>query len=128
VSAVVEVDGTVRPCFFHQRIGNLDGKTLDQVINGAALQGIAGRGDQSHLPAVRVLTQLQARRGSGELRRDLRGCLGSAQAELEPGTAQIRRLKMEPQRALPQLEKKAPLKRVRRANLAACQRLPSLKG
>jgi MoaA/NifB/PqqE/SkfB family radical SAM enzyme len=34
VSAVIEVDGTVRPCFFHQKIGNLDGKTLDQVING----------------------------------------------------------------------------------------------
>ena len=33
VSAVIEVDGTVRPCFFHQKIGNLDGKTLDQVIN-----------------------------------------------------------------------------------------------
>ena len=31
---MVEVDGTVRPCFFHHRIGNLDGKTLDQVING----------------------------------------------------------------------------------------------
>lgn len=34
VSAVIEVDGTVRPCFFHQKIGNLNGKTLDQVING----------------------------------------------------------------------------------------------
>jgi len=34
VSAVIEVDGTVRPCFFHQKIGNLDGETLDQVING----------------------------------------------------------------------------------------------
>jgi Fe-coproporphyrin III synthase len=34
VSAVVEVDGTVRPCFFHQKIGNLNGNTLEQVING----------------------------------------------------------------------------------------------
>jgi Fe-coproporphyrin III synthase len=34
VSAVVEVDGTVRPCFFHESIGNLTGKTLEQVING----------------------------------------------------------------------------------------------
>ncbi len=34
VSAVVEVDGTVRPCFFHQKIGNLAGKTLEEVING----------------------------------------------------------------------------------------------
>lgn len=34
VSAVVEVDGTVRPCFFHEKIGNVTGKTLEQVMNG----------------------------------------------------------------------------------------------
>lgn len=34
VSSVVEVDGTVRPCFFHEKIGNVTGKTLEQVING----------------------------------------------------------------------------------------------
>ena len=34
VSAVVEVDGTVRPCFFHQKIGSLAGNTLEQAING----------------------------------------------------------------------------------------------
>jgi MoaA/NifB/PqqE/SkfB family radical SAM enzyme len=34
VSAVVEVDGSVRPCFFHRKIGNLEGKTLEEVING----------------------------------------------------------------------------------------------
>ncbi len=34
VSAVVEVDGSVRPCFFHEKIGNLAGSTLEQVING----------------------------------------------------------------------------------------------
>jgi len=34
VSAVVEVDGSVRPCFFHQKIGSLEGKTLEEVING----------------------------------------------------------------------------------------------
>jgi MoaA/NifB/PqqE/SkfB family radical SAM enzyme len=34
VSAVIEVDGSVRPCFFHEKIGNLSGGTLDQVING----------------------------------------------------------------------------------------------
>ncbi len=33
VSAVLEVDGSVRPCFFHQKIGDLRGKTLEQVIN-----------------------------------------------------------------------------------------------
>ena len=35
VSAVVEVDGAVRPCFFHAPIGNLHGSTLEAVINGA---------------------------------------------------------------------------------------------
>jgi MoaA/NifB/PqqE/SkfB family radical SAM enzyme len=34
VSAVLEVDGSVRPCFFHNRIGDVRGKTLQQVING----------------------------------------------------------------------------------------------
>ncbi len=34
VSAVIEVDGSVRPCFFHEKIGNLAGQTLEQVING----------------------------------------------------------------------------------------------
>ena len=34
VSAVIEVDGSVRPCFFHEKIGNLTGSTLEQVING----------------------------------------------------------------------------------------------
>jgi Fe-coproporphyrin III synthase len=34
VSAVVEVDGAVRPCFFHPPIGNLNEATLETVING----------------------------------------------------------------------------------------------
>jgi len=39
VSAVVEVDGNVRPCFFHRSVGNLNRGTLTEVINGeAALQ------------------------------------------------------------------------------------------
>ncbi len=33
VSAVVESDGTVRPCFFHRPIGNLGGRSLRQVLN-----------------------------------------------------------------------------------------------
>jgi Fe-coproporphyrin III synthase len=36
VSAVVESDGTVRPCFFHPPVGNLREQTLAQVINGDA--------------------------------------------------------------------------------------------
>jgi len=34
VSAVMEVDGSVRPCFFHRKIGNIREQTLEQVING----------------------------------------------------------------------------------------------
>ena len=33
VSAVIEVDGTVRPCFFHQPIGNIRQETLETVLN-----------------------------------------------------------------------------------------------
>lgn len=36
VSAVVEVDGSVRPCFFHRTIGNITSSTLEEVINGEA--------------------------------------------------------------------------------------------
>jgi MoaA/NifB/PqqE/SkfB family radical SAM enzyme len=38
VSAVVEVDGSVRPCFFHHSIGNITSATLEEVINGEAAQ------------------------------------------------------------------------------------------
>ncbi len=34
VSAVVETDGNVRPCFFHNSVGNLNDGTLKEVING----------------------------------------------------------------------------------------------
>jgi MoaA/NifB/PqqE/SkfB family radical SAM enzyme len=36
VSAVIEVDGTVRPCFFHPSIGNLRDATFESIINGPA--------------------------------------------------------------------------------------------
>jgi MoaA/NifB/PqqE/SkfB family radical SAM enzyme len=36
VSAVLEVDGSVRPCFFHNKIGNTRANTLEQVVNGHA--------------------------------------------------------------------------------------------
>lgn len=35
VSAVWEVDGTLRPCFFHKPIGNTKDATLGQVLNGS---------------------------------------------------------------------------------------------
>ncbi len=34
VSTVVEADGTVRPCFFHEAIGNIHETNLDQILNG----------------------------------------------------------------------------------------------
>jgi Fe-coproporphyrin III synthase len=34
VSAVVEADGLVRPCFFHQPIGRLNGRTLTRILTG----------------------------------------------------------------------------------------------
>jgi MoaA/NifB/PqqE/SkfB family radical SAM enzyme len=33
VSAVIEADGTVRPCFFHEAIGNIHEKDLNGIIN-----------------------------------------------------------------------------------------------
>jgi MoaA/NifB/PqqE/SkfB family radical SAM enzyme len=36
VSAVVEVDGSVRPCFFHRSVGNIASSTLEEVVNGEA--------------------------------------------------------------------------------------------
>lgn len=35
VSAVVELNGSVRPCFFHHEIGNLDKGTLAEVLNSS---------------------------------------------------------------------------------------------
>jgi len=34
VSAVVEVDGSVRPCFFHRAVGSIASSTLEEVVNG----------------------------------------------------------------------------------------------
>lgn len=36
VSAVVEADGTVRPCFFHAPLGNIHAKPLADILNSAA--------------------------------------------------------------------------------------------
>jgi Fe-coproporphyrin III synthase len=34
VSSVIEVDGSVRPCFFHRPVGNITSSTLEEVVNG----------------------------------------------------------------------------------------------
>ncbi len=36
VSAVVEADGTVRPCFFHPPLGNIHERSLGDILNGEA--------------------------------------------------------------------------------------------
>lgn len=33
VSSVVEADGTVRPCFFHEALGNINSNTLEEILN-----------------------------------------------------------------------------------------------
>ena len=33
VSTVIEADGTVRPCFFHKKIGNINGNSLPDILN-----------------------------------------------------------------------------------------------
>jgi MoaA/NifB/PqqE/SkfB family radical SAM enzyme len=38
VSAVVEVDGSVRPCFFHPPIGDIASATLEEAVNGGKAQ------------------------------------------------------------------------------------------
>lgn len=34
VSTVIEADGTVRPCFFHDAIGNIRNTSLEEILNG----------------------------------------------------------------------------------------------
>jgi MoaA/NifB/PqqE/SkfB family radical SAM enzyme len=34
VSAVIEADGTVRPCFFHEPYGSIKNETFENIING----------------------------------------------------------------------------------------------
>ena len=36
VSAVIEIDGSVRPCFFHRSVGSITTSTLEEVVNGEA--------------------------------------------------------------------------------------------
>ena len=38
VSAVMEVDGSIRPCFFHRKVGDASDKTLEEAINSPEAQ------------------------------------------------------------------------------------------
>jgi MoaA/NifB/PqqE/SkfB family radical SAM enzyme len=50
VSAVIESDGTVRPCFFHQPIGNLCGHSLVEILNAEPAREFRAKLDVAHDP------------------------------------------------------------------------------
>jgi len=50
VSAVVEVDGSVRPCFFHPPIGTLDRLTLEEAINTGTARSFRNNLDVARNP------------------------------------------------------------------------------
>jgi MoaA/NifB/PqqE/SkfB family radical SAM enzyme len=53
VSSVVEVDGSVRPCFFHRSIGNIRSSTLEEVVNGEAARAFRQSLNVSENPTCR---------------------------------------------------------------------------
>lgn len=53
VSAVIEADGAVRPCFFHPSIGNLRERTLESVINGSDARNFRNNLDVPSNPICR---------------------------------------------------------------------------
>jgi MoaA/NifB/PqqE/SkfB family radical SAM enzyme len=52
-SAVVEADGTVRPCFFHKPVGSLKAHTLLEVVNGFEAQRFRSSLDVARDPVCR---------------------------------------------------------------------------
>jgi Fe-coproporphyrin III synthase len=52
-SAVIEADGTVRPCFFHRPIGNIQRQTLEEVINGEDMLAFRAALDISSNPTCK---------------------------------------------------------------------------
>ena len=53
VSAVVEADGTVRPCFFHRPLGNIREKPLLEILNGVEALDFRERLDIARDPICR---------------------------------------------------------------------------
>jgi radical SAM protein with 4Fe4S-binding SPASM domain len=52
-SAVIETDGSVRPCFFHSAIGNIHDASLDAVVNGEKAQDFRRGLDMANNPICR---------------------------------------------------------------------------
>ncbi len=53
VSAVVEADGNVRPCFFHPPVGNIADAPLVDIVNGPAAKTFRGNLDVTRNPICR---------------------------------------------------------------------------
>jgi MoaA/NifB/PqqE/SkfB family radical SAM enzyme len=53
VSAVVDVDGSVRPCFFHPAVGSLKSSTLEEALHTAAAQNFRSSLDVASNPTCR---------------------------------------------------------------------------
>jgi len=53
VSAVVEVDGSVRPCFFHSPVGNINVASLQEVVNGQTARAFRHSLDVASNPTCR---------------------------------------------------------------------------
>jgi MoaA/NifB/PqqE/SkfB family radical SAM enzyme len=65
VSAVIETDGTVRPCFFHSPIGNLEDGSLRTVLNGPKAVAFREQLDMASDPICRrCVCSLHYRSGS----------------------------------------------------------------
>jgi MoaA/NifB/PqqE/SkfB family radical SAM enzyme len=68
VSAVIEVDGSVRPCFFHAAVGNLQDDTLGEVINGDKARAFRAQLDVTNNPVCqRCVCSLYRPRVSSQL-------------------------------------------------------------
>lgn len=53
VSTVIETDGTVRPCFFHAPIGNINEASLDEIVNGKRAADFRASLDMTEDPICR---------------------------------------------------------------------------
>ena len=53
VSAVVETDGSVRPCFFHPVVGNLQKESLQEIVNSSAARAFRANLDVAANPVCR---------------------------------------------------------------------------
>jgi MoaA/NifB/PqqE/SkfB family radical SAM enzyme len=68
VSAVIESDGAVRPCFFHAPIGNLRGGTLVDILNSSAAIQFRSQLDISkHMICQRCVCSLYREEGSASM-------------------------------------------------------------